>query len=469
MGATANLSATALAVDPGGTVSTQVLVRNTGTVVDQFTCEVLGDAAPWASVDPPTLSLFPGGEGTATVTFSPPRSAAVPPGPIPFGVRAISKEDPEGSVVEEGTVEVGRFVDATAELIPRTSTGRRAGTHVLAFDNRGNGRVNATLFAQDADSKLGFELVPPGLVAEPGTATFAKVVVKPHKRFWRGPALTHPFQVLIEPEAGEPLALDATMVQIALLPKWFWRAILLALALMLLLVVLWLTVLKPTIESAAGQAAEEAAEEVLEEVVDPLAEEVAALEEAAEEAAAGGGGGGGGGETPPGGGGGGGGGAPPGGGGGGGGGETPAGGGGDGGLSPDVIAAIRGGQNLGDPFDFRLARSVAAGAERADAREIPAGATFSLTDIVLQNPGGDRGLLQVKRGNDDILIEVRLENFRDLDYHFVAPVTFGPGTQVVVNVRCEVDAPLTCNSGAYFNGFISQGPASPAPTPSPTP
>ncbi len=51
-------------VEPGASISLDVLVRNTGTVVDQFNFEVLGPAGTWATFDPPTVSLFPQGEET---------------------------------------------------------------------------------------------------------------------------------------------------------------------------------------------------------------------------------------------------------------------------------------------------------------------------------------------------------------------------------------------------------------------
>ena len=41
-------------------------------------------------------------------------------GLVPFGIRVWSKEDPEGSTVQEGQLEVGSFLDTSAELLPRT-------------------------------------------------------------------------------------------------------------------------------------------------------------------------------------------------------------------------------------------------------------------------------------------------------------------------------------------------------------
>src|SRR5688500_2366142 len=138
MGALAHLETRSVPIAPGSQATVAIRIRNTGSVVDQFTVQVLGDATPWALVVPPTLSLFPGAEETAQVTFSPPRSPEVPAGPMPFGLRVVSKEDPAGSVVEEGSLELAPFSDLFAELAPRTSRGSRSATHDLAIDNRGN-------------------------------------------------------------------------------------------------------------------------------------------------------------------------------------------------------------------------------------------------------------------------------------------------------------------------------------------
>lgn len=431
MGAAATFSTTALAVEPGGETTFDLTVRNIGTVVDQFTFEAHGAAREWITIDPPSVSLLPGTEGTATVRITPPRSPSVPAGPVPFGVRVVSSEDPQGSIVEEGTLEVGRFSDVAGELLPRTARGRRGAEYEVAFDNRGNGRVNASLMATDPDELLVFALQPPGFVSEPGTATFSKLKVTAKKRFWRGPAQTHPFQVLVQPDHDEPVALEGTFLQEALLPKWLWKAIALALLAILALVLLWFTVLRPTVENAAREAAEEAAEEAVAEqaaAVEEAAQTAAAAQETAEAAQA-----------------------------------AAEGGANQATLDEEAREAARAAvqarvEDLGEPFDFRLTRSVAPGASASEPFTVPDDQVLSLTDIVVQNPGGDQGVLRILRdpGGDDperTLIEVRLENFRDLDYHFVSPVVFTGGQVVLLSVTCENDGDQACNAGAYFNGF----------------
>src|SRR3954451_15731409 len=197
MSASATIPATPLVAQPGGEVSVFVQVRNTGEIVDQYMFQVLGEASQWAALEPGELSLFPDAEGEIKLTFKPPRDATTAAGPIPFGLKVVSKENPDDSSVAEGVLEVGQFIDSGAELLPRTSGGRLAGKHELAFDNRGNTRLNARLSATDPDHKLRFRFSPPAIVSEPGTATFAKVAVRPKRKFIWGRPKTLPFKVFI--------------------------------------------------------------------------------------------------------------------------------------------------------------------------------------------------------------------------------------------------------------------------------
>ena len=95
------------------------------------------------------------------------RGARSPPsGVIAFGLRARSREDPAGSAVEEGSVQVGTFMDPRAELVPRTSRGSRGGTHEIAVDNRGNARLSAEIEALVSSE------VNPALAAHGGFVTY---------------------------------------------------------------------------------------------------------------------------------------------------------------------------------------------------------------------------------------------------------------------------------------------------------
>ncbi len=412
MGASITLTVAAVEVQPGGEAGLEFKLRNTGTVVDEFSLVVLGEAAGWAAAEPPTISLFPGAEQVGRVAFRPPRSSAVPAGPMPFGLHARSREDPDGSTVEEGVIQVGPFADPFAELVPRTSRGSLSARHDLAVDNRGNTRLDAELEASDADRLLRFDVRPPGLVVEPGMAGFARVDVKPAKRFWRGTPQTRPFQLVIRSGGAPAVTLDGTLVQEAILPPWLGRAVAAIVGLLILAMAAWLLFLKPSIESAVSEA-----------VASPIAElrgDVnSALDAAGLPTMGPAGGTESGASSPP---------TP-----------TP-----DPGASPTATGApepptIVG---LGSPIDGRLVDGSAPFA--------PDGTLF-ITDLVFSNPNGHQGTLTLQRDVTDLL-ELRLENFRDLDFHFVTPIVVPAGSNLNMTLVCT-DAG-SCDPAVLYSGYL---------------
>ncbi|MEA3075879.1 MAG: hypothetical protein QOF60_787 [Actinomycetota bacterium] len=399
MGASASLQSSTLAVTPGSSASVEVRVRNTGTVVDQFSVSVVGDAAGWSTVTPASVSLFPGADATVTVTFTPLAVAGGPSGPVPFGVRVASQEDPAGSVVEEGTLDVAPFLAVTVEVTPRTSRGRRSAMHEVAIDNQGTKPISATVTAVDPDGLLAFAVEPPTIAVAPNSASFVKVKIRPTKTFRKGPPLTRMFSVVVD-EEGAPLGTaQGMMVQEATSPPWLRRAVLFSLLGLLLLTGLWFALLKPAVRSAAKEAAVEA-------VAPPTI-----------------GGGSGSGS--------------------GGGGAGSASGASSTGTASGVVAA--GANTVGGRL-FLTDKGT-------ESYEVPAGSTLQLTDIVLQNPAGESGPLQIRR-NGTALLVVDLSNFRDLDYHFVAPIVFTAGQKLELHAECTSP---TCTPGAYFAGYLVGG------------
>jgi hypothetical protein len=392
MGASAKLDHDTLRVDPGGEVPGQITVRNTGTVVDQFSLEVLGDAAGWAAIEPASLSLFPGAEGAATFTIRPPRSWSTRPGSIALGVRAASKEDPAGSAVEEATLEVGTFTETSAEITPRTSHGRLGATYEVAVDNRGNIPLEAAVAGSDEDRQLKFATAPPSTTVEPGSAGIVRLRVRPSKRIWRGPPRTRRFQVVAEPVNGMPIKLEGVFLHDAILPSWIFAALGALLALAILALFFWFAFLRPAVENAAGQKAAQ----VLNSAGIPVP-------------SAGGPASGGGGSASP--------------------GPGPSGGGGSSPIGPG-------------PTDGRLTPSTPI--------TIAAGQTLHITDLIFGNPEGASGSLDLVR-NGTILLDLRLDNFRDLDYHFVTPIQVGAGETLQLSASCAPG----CSPSAFYTGFIS--------------
>jgi hypothetical protein len=424
MGAAASLEPHALDVDPGGVATCTVTVRNTGSVVDELSFSVLGPAGAWADVQPPSISLFPGAEGTATVRFRPPRDASTRSGRIPFGLRVASREDPAGSVVEEGALTVSSYGANTAELLPRTARGRRGARYEVAVDNRGNSEGTIRFAPTDPAEALSFQLVPPEVVVPPGSASFVKLRVR-SKSFMRGQPKTRPFAVAVQPEGDAPIALDGTFLQEALLPRWLLPLLLGLVALALI----WFFLLKPEIKSQARDAVAQPIANANKKAANAQQAAQAAASKADTAAAAAAG------KTPP--------------------KTTPT-------TTPPPVkkptkkpAATTSTANaLGSPLLGRMATQCPPTCT-AELKAAPK-QTLSIADLILQNPEGDSGTLQISiRGTPELLF--RLDNFRDYDYHFVASPTLKPGDSMTITVVCQNKGKKACTAAVFWSGFGKRG------------
>ena len=226
-----------------------------------------------------------------------------------------------------------------------------------------------------------------------------------------------------------------------MIPAWLWKAVLIAIALLLALWLLWKTLLQPNIESAARDIAVEEVAEVEEQIAEveeqveeqqaevaEVAEDVAQVAEeveAVEDDVASGG----------------------------------ADGGGGGGLG-NVF------NETTEPAHLRLELSASVGGEDSAAAD-PLGAdeTFAITDMVLQNPRGDLGIIEIQIGGETV-IEASLGSFRVLDEHYVAPYVVGPDAPLTISVQCtgetSVPADNVCDPAVSFSGFHTSLEAVPA-------
>jgi hypothetical protein len=427
MGVSAHLNNPRLGVEPGGETACEVQVRNAGSVVDQFTVDVVGFARDWAVIEPPTINLFPGAEATARVVFRPPRSSEVQAGPVPFGVRVLSREDPRGSVVEEGVVEVAPFADLKVELVPSRSRGRRSARHQLAIDNNGNRPVSAEVVAVDPENQLQIKVDPPTLQAEPGTTTLVKTRVKPNKRFLKGAPQTHPFQLLVVPDGGDAASADGVMTQEQLLPKWLLPVAAMLAGLALVGLVLWLTLVRPAIRSLAREQAAQQVKAVSDQAkkADDTANAASQKADEASQKA-----------------------------------DAATAGGAGGGTPKPTASNANGGNvalNTGTPTSFRVAVEadpVTDGSFTNTTFTAPNHLRMNIFDLLLQNPRGDTGILQIKQG-DKILLEEGLANYRDSDQHFQVPWSFNKDQPLVVSVNCiKPGSGTKCTPSVLFTGRL---------------
>jgi hypothetical protein len=427
-----------------------MLVRNTGSVVDQYTIDVVGESVGWARVEPKVVNLLPGADVEVTVTFSPAKSPEVPAGIVPFGIRVLSREDPSGSAVAEGTIEVAPFSDIQIELVPRQSTGRRRGKHQVAIDNNGNQPTTVQVNATDEEEALDFRLDHTVAAIEPGAAAFIRLRAVPEKRFLKGADRQHPFVVTVVPSNAEPVATRGTMTQRQLLPAWLLPAVALLAALAIAAVVLYETLLKPQIKSEAQDAAQKAAKSQESSLASAASSAQSAAAGASSAAAAA---------------------------------QSQASEANKAASSAQSILNNGGGPNAGPKgsggVDINGGTATAFSVQTATSptpndpnkfqtflpsTPIPADKELVVTYMILQNPNGDAGTMEIRRGSTETLLTEGLANFRDLDHPFqVEPLIFTSAKPLQIAVNCQKPGGTAtqCSPSVLVTGRMVDKPKNP--------
>ncbi|MFD9316149.1 RICIN domain-containing protein [Streptomyces sp. NPDC060053] len=242
-------------VDPGGSTTVRLRLRNTGDVVDEYRFEPIGDIAPWTRVEPGSLRLYPGTTGTVELTFAPPRTSDATAGPNPYAVRITPTEHPESTAVPEGNLTIAPFTEVRAELVPPTVKGRFRGRPKLAVDNLGNTKVTGSLSGSDHGDQLSYDLQPGSFQIEPGRAAFVNATLKPRQIIWFGSKTERPYTLAVKRSGVTPLTVEGTYVQRSFLPGWLARTLGIFLALAIALVMVWIAY-KPRVTSSARELQE---------------------------------------------------------------------------------------------------------------------------------------------------------------------------------------------------------------------
>jgi len=394
----AELGGTTIVVTPGVATTTTLNVRNDSDIVEAYEFEVLGECAPWTTVEPARLSLYPGTAENVSVRLYPPRSPEVTAGEKPLGIRVLPVERPGTGTVSESTVIVEPFLLAEPELTPRRRRAWRTARYMVSLTNLSNTPVTVALSAADTEAQLRFTLPDQVPDIEPGAVEEIRFRARTRKLIWFGKPITRPFRIevdsaatpTVEPPLTEQHDLDGELVQQPLLPRW----LLAVLAALLALILAWFALVRPTIRSAAIQAA---AQQATQQNPPPPA----------------------------------GGAAHTGGGSAGGGGKAGGGGGGASSAKPAPPAPV----SLQSSATIQVRTN--QGGTGQGSYTVPAGRTFLITDILLANPQGDEGLLTIVFGQQTITT-IALETFRNQDYHWVTPIDVPAGATVSATVTCAV-------------------------------
>ncbi len=310
----------------------------------------------------------------------------------------IEVVDDKETTSAAATVEINATESWTARLEPDRSTSPTAGRHKIAVDNLGNVPITVEI-ATSTEPEVVADVAAPVVNIDGGKSANVEVRVSPHSRFWSGPVVEHPFTVRMNGSDNEQVTLEGTYAQGPRVRPWFGPALAGMLGALLLGTLAWFLLLMPTVRNIAQDEADQL--DTIQEA--ELDERVAAIEAAAEEAA-----------------------------------RLP----------------------LGQPTDLRL--SVSAGAsttatEAFDFDQSGTGRVLSISDVIFQNPTGAVGRVELLR-DDQVLLDQEMANFRDLDFHLVAPFHVDSQSTITLRVTCQTPGPGTdsCEAAATIVGFVDQ-------------
>ena len=165
-------------VTPGQAERVPMTVRNVSGIVESFSLTPLGPAAPWVEVLPTEVSLFPGDEGTATITFRPPRVPGVVAGKYVVAIRALSQVMRDSASTDELLVTVAPYYQASSDIARSTFTVRTKAETQLEIVNRGNATVVYHVSAVDPEGYMKVELEEDKVSLAPGETAWVTLRLK---------------------------------------------------------------------------------------------------------------------------------------------------------------------------------------------------------------------------------------------------------------------------------------------------
>jgi beta-lactam-binding protein with PASTA domain len=206
-----------LSVEPGQRDRVMALVRNQGTIVDNYQLRVEGMPDSWYSIYPDTVYLVPFGTGgtyeqEVEIHIHPPRSPEAVAKLWDLQVVAHSKAQSRTAAAVPMGLVIEPYTETATTIRPQRAKGRRKAHYDVAVHNKANAPVLVALEGEDQDDELDFGFNRPPHEIPPGKTVESGMQVRPPKQIWLGRATEHRFTIntLTGEKAEERLAAEPT-------------------------------------------------------------------------------------------------------------------------------------------------------------------------------------------------------------------------------------------------------------------
>ncbi len=419
----AHFVSTHVAVALGTTTTERLVVVNDGDEEETYRLTPAGLAAGWVTLRPTTLTVPAHAEETVEVEIHPPRLPTTSAGPTGLTVR-IATQRPDTEVLEAPiTLDVQPVRDRRLSLLQPAQRGKRGATYELTLENRGNVQASCRMRLVDPTGRLEADFEPPAVGVDPGGTALVRAKVHTSQRQWERRRRTLTFRVEAEQAGVSTVGTTGTLVQTPMLPERLGSWVAGLVAVLAVLAGAWFVVVKPAIDDAAADAVDERlASSVPTTVVDPPATTTAAPTTAFATVAT---------TAAP---------------------TTVA-------ATPPTTTTVT---TSGALFSTLLQANVAPGQFGEAAYTVPDGTVLRITDVIVQNPNGDRGVASLSVGDDPKLSWTLEFVAPTLATPLVSPIEAAGGTVVHFVVTCTSVGSTTATTGTCRPAVLLSGLTAPS-------
>lgn len=391
-------------LEPGQELILPLTVENAGANTETFTVVPTGLNASWVMVNRTNVTMFAGSREVIEVAIRGPKLYSTPAGANSVSVRVMPQSDPEGSAVAEASLEMGSFDERAIVLLQPVLRARRRATFEFLVENRGNSLANCRLHLVDATERVDGQFDPPSVGIPPGSSSLVRLEAKTQHNYFQNTDRQLEFEIEATEPNHAPVSARAVLVQSRLFSSELLRWAVGVLAFVLAMLVAWGALVRPAIDRA---------------VDDALARRPAVTAPVSPAQPTG---------------------------------TTPT------GNTTAATVPSAGVSGDGDPWSTRIQASADLNQSVAESVRVPDGQRLLLTDIVLQNPGGDDGRARLTRG-EDVLYEWDLGAMvvgNDFQPR-ISALPFEAGDEISLSVDCVAvgdPAATSCDVAVLLTGTL---------------
>ena len=200
-----------LAIVPGERARVLALVRNQGTIVDNYNLVVHGLPREWWTVNPETVYLVPFGAAGAyeqeiEIVLHPPRTPEAEARRWELHVGVYSRARRDEVAAARFTLGMLPFEQYAIRVRPERASGRLRAKYDVRLANDANAVVKLAIDAVDSDGECRFRFDTQAVDVPAGSTRTVRLRVEPPGQIWIGRPLDRRFEIVAGGgEAGEQL------------------------------------------------------------------------------------------------------------------------------------------------------------------------------------------------------------------------------------------------------------------------